>query len=370
MHVSNLKTMIKEYVPDSILEFRGRALHVLQDLKRIPQFVDDIGTYYPDSERKSKLRILLEYGWWVWTYKELNPDYFLYGLDRKNTTLGEYLSHPTFAEIRDRGNDEAYTGLLRDKFVFAQLATSLGIATPEPIAILDDSRLEWLSPRRTQTSLDALLERDLDAVCKPVCGGQGQGVFGLRTTDEALFIDGKPTPLDSLRERITERYLLQQRIDQHEKLDALHPSSVNTLRLITARTNGDVDLLSSVLRVGAGGACTDNLSRGGMIAYVDPATGTVQSPGVFKYGPRSTFDRHPDTGVPLDGYTIPHFRKALDLARQFHADLHGLRTIGWDVAITPDGPTVLEGNSEYGGSIPQTVDDGFKDRFLALFDEI
>lgn len=369
MPSSRAKALVKQFIPDPLLDARGRALHMFRDLMEVPRLVDEVRTYYPAAKRKSKARILLENMWWRWRHRQLNNHYFLYGLDRRGASLSDCLPHPDFARIRDRGNEDAYTGLLRDKFVFAQLARSLGHATPELLARIDGSTLEWLTPRRTRRPLDALLERDLDAVAKPLRGGQGRGVFRLRTDQGSLFVDGVSASVASLRDRLAERYVLQRRIEQHTALAALHPRSVNTLRLVTAQRNGAVELLSAALRVGAGGSSTDNWSRGGLAAYVDADSGATRTPGVFKHGPRTTVARHPDTGVSLDGYPIPHFPEALALARRCHADLPGLRTVGWDVAITPNGPTLLEGNSEYGGSIHQAVDDEFADRFLALFDE-
>lgn len=42
--------------------------------------------------------------------------------------------------------------------------------------------------------------------------------------------------------------------------------------------------------------------------------------------------------------------EAADLCVRLHDDLPGLHSVGWDVAFTPDGPIVIEGNDNWNGS--------------------
>lgn len=369
MRTTDVKEILKPLIPDTLLGLRGRALHIWRDIKRIPNLVESTDSYYPDADQKPKYIIVSENIWWRLKHRQLNNHYFLFGLDRKNASFEDYLPHPRFTKLRDSTNDATYRCTLRDKFIFSHLADTFGYPTPENIALLEPDRIEWLVPVREIVPFESIRDRAIDGICKPLDGGQGRGIFALRVNGGALAIDGTSVGPDDLRSHITEPYILQERIEQHNALSKLYPSSVNTLRLITARTDDGVHLLSSVLRVGAGGSHTDNWSTGGLIAYINPETGATELPGVFKYGPHDVVTRHPDTNVDLDGYEIPHFEEAVDLACRFHRDLRGLHTVGWDVAITPNGPMLLEGNSQWGASIPQTVDDSFKERFMALFDE-
>lgn len=103
---------------------------------------------------------------------------------------------------------------------------------------------------------------------------------------------------------------------------------------------------------------------------LDLSTGRLSGQGVFKpwcggearYG--GFVDRHPDSGLLLDGYALPMITEAVELARAFHRDLGGPRTVGWDLSITPDGPIVVEGNSHWSGAMYMALDGTFKDRYL------
>ena len=49
------------------------------------------------------------------------------------------------------------------------------------------------------------------------------------------------------------------------------------------------------------------------------------------------------------GYQLPMVPAAITLAKQAAMVLPQMRHIGWDVAITPEGPAIIEGN-EYPGT--------------------
>ena len=164
--------------------------------------------------------------------------------------------------------------------------------------------------------------------------------------------------------------MLQERIVQHPALAALHESSINTVRLVTVYEGGAVTPLVAVLRVGVGGRAVDNWSAGGLVAALDPETGRLRGRGIFKpEGPdglrRPAVDRHPDSGVALDSYALPDIAEAVELACRFHRDLGRPTSVGWDLAMTPDGPTVVEGNTYWNGAMFMALDAGFAARYLA-----
>lgn len=53
---------------------------------------------------------------------------------------------------------------------------------------------------------------------------------------------------------------------------------------------------------------------------------------------------HPDSGFTFEGFKVPYFKEACEEV------LKGVkvipdRFIGWDVAITPNGPVIIEANN-------------------------
>ena len=76
-------------------------------------------------------------------------------------------------------------------------------------------------------------------------------------------------------------------------------------------------------------------------------------------------ERHPDTNVVFDGYKIPYYKEALALAKSCMKIFYGIKTVGWDIAITSDGPIVIEGNDDWGLAAHQMVENqGWAERYF------
>ena len=55
-------------------------------------------------------------------------------------------------------------------------------------------------------------------------------------------------------------------------------------------------------------------------------------------------DRHPDTGELIVGTRVPYWDEVVSLCLRAHNEFPPLAVIGWDVAVTRDGPMFVEGN--------------------------
>jgi hypothetical protein len=220
--------------------------------------------------------------------------------------------------------------------------------------------------------LRALLEelRPESLVIKPVGGIMGHGVMilaelqygngtvtALTSNGQALSFDeiaGKlDTPPDVHYRMRTYQldlpgYVLQARLKQHPFLNAIAPYTTNTVRVVTfLDADNEVHVHFSIVRVGRQGSTADNWDRGGISIAVDPATG-VLGRGVLKpkYGSQRV-ETHPDTGVRFAGLQMPFWKKVLDLCSRAARVTPNLRSVGWDVALTPDGPVIVEGNPDW-----------------------
>ncbi|MET0533564.1 MAG: sugar-transfer associated ATP-grasp domain-containing protein [Steroidobacter sp.] len=332
-------------------------------------------SYYPDEPTKSKPRVLMELLWWLVRSGEINNYYYVYGLDRKSVDRRqELLPYRKFRRIRNTHNLRIgrapynYVCVLRDKFVFSQFVGSLGIATPRSLALLDADRVTWLDTNVT-VPLRSIIDRaevTLDGFCKKLGGIQGDGAFPLRIDAGSLFVRDARISVSELRNRLDDRYLLQERIRQHEGMSALHPGSVNTIRLVTFARGAAVELFAAAMRVGTKGKSVDNWAAGGLIVGIDPARGELRGEGFYKPGYGGRMRRHPDSGIELQGFKIPYFTEAVALATRLHGYLSEIHSIGWDVAITPDGPTIIEGNDDWEGGIPMVLERDFRKRFLEM----
>jgi hypothetical protein len=103
-----------------------------------------------------------------------------------------------------------------------------------------------------------------------------------------------------------------------------------------------------------GRSSTDNFSISGIAAPVDLATGRL-GPGV-RADPRliiAPVATHPDTGAAIAEAALPWWQEAAALALAAHAKLPAMACVGWDVALTPEGPVLIEANWAPGARLAQ-----------------
>ena len=359
-------------------EFVQRVKEWGYDIKRISKLMKDPegSTYFPEAERKSKLSMWRDNITWFAKHGETNFFYYVYGLDRKSgSNESELLSWKEFKTYRNERNQKLngkkynYVCLLQDKFVFGQFLVSLGFPTPRNIAIFDKTEITWLH-NMTTTPLSSLTnepELNVNGFCKKLSGILGEGAFTLQVAGGKIYIKETEVTIDQLKERTEGQYLLQERITQHPKMSELHPASVNTIRMVTFNNNGMVSVFSTVLRIGAKGKSVDNWASGGIIVSIDKQTGKLGKEGMFKIGYGGRVATHPDTNMVFEDFQIPFFDKCVKLACKLHSYFYGIHSVGWDIAITADGPIFIEGNDDWDGSIPMTLEKNFKTRFLQMY---
>ena len=117
------------------------------------------------------------------------------------------------------------------------------------------------------------------------------------------------------------------------------------MRLVTWRNDNKCSLLGAFLRMGVGGAVTDNVSGSGIAVGIDIKTGRLRPPGHYRTVNRMRPWRHPDTGVEFETFTIPQLENCVRLVEHVHDRLGSLVTVGWDVAVCVEGPVTVEGNA-------------------------
>ncbi len=192
------------------------------------------------------------------------------------------------------------------------------------------------APEHTDVEILEFAQKHVKLIAKPTDTYGGKGVHLV----EADALD--PEKIRMLREG---KFLLEEVVIQHPKMASINPSSVNTVRVTTILdAEGGFHVENTYLRAGYPGFLVDNLTSGGVAYPVDPETGIVVGRG----NPTEcwkTHLRHPGTGTVMPGFEIPMWKEILQMCEQAAHVQPELRRVGWDIAITPDGPLLIEGNS-------------------------
>lgn len=141
--------------------------------------------------------------------------------------------------------------------------------------------------------------------------------------------------------------LVEEYVQQHEIINNLAPTALNTVRIITQlRPNGEVAIVGCRLRISVHGV-TDNLAAGNIAAVINPETGIITSDGVYSDITKHDESIHPVTKLKIVGTQIPFWKESIALVKEIAALDSRNRSIGWDLAITSFGPDVIEGNREW-----------------------
>lgn len=188
--------------------------------------------------------------------------------------------------------------------------------------------------------------RDLEEIMvKPEAESGGKGVEKIRVRDY-------PSP-QALYEELCARKIgvVEEVIRQHPALSALNPASINTLRIVTILNDAGPHIVYAHIRIGNSDRPVDNLHSGGMFAPIDLETGTVDFPAYDKT--RVTYASHPRTGTAIQGFQIPYWKESAELCLKAACVVPQMRYVGWDVAVTEEGPVFVEGNNLPGYDILQ-----------------
>ncbi len=245
-----------------------------------------------------------------------------------------YLTRGRNNELVARYNDKAHMDELGDKIRFnTKFAPFL--------------RRDWAPVTgENREEVLAFLARHPVFMAKPAKGSCGWGIEKLRTEDFPS--------LDALYDHLAERaplLELEEVIVQHPAVAAIYPGSINTVRMVTIRgRSGKVYLVTAMFRIG-NGKFVDNFNSGGMVAPMDPDTGTVTDRALDKR--KNLYASHPATGTPIQGFTFPDWEQARALVEAAAQVVPEVGYVGWDVCFTPEGPCLVEGNQFPGHDIYQ-----------------
>ena len=320
---------------------------------------------FPELPRKNKAARAFQLLWYLLKYGEILWQYNLYGLDVKPfKAMDEYIGNKELMwrefeyNILKAKND--YTSIMRDKRLFYLFLCANGYNTPTVFAYSKDGALYPLGWRLTgewnenTIPIDSFLDKDGKYFCKPFNGKCGRGIFTLQISDEIRInerVINRALAVEYLSSAFKDEYIIQDILVQHPEMSALNPSSVNTIRIITGRNkkSKQVEFITGFLRIGGKKSMTDNMAGGGMAVGINFETGYLQHYGYFfSDGGSRRIEEHLELKIPLETIRVPHLEEAIQTSIALHKKLDDLQIIGWDVAVTADSISFIEGNDSPG----------------------
>lgn len=277
--------------------------------------------------------------------------------------LESYSSKEELIKLQCILNSQERHNWTEDKLRFHELSARNQLPVPTLVSALSRGSYRELAVPivdDVEGFLKTLLSIDRRSlILKPVRGGHGEGVTRLVRRHEG-WIDSRREPLTrrKLESLIVltgySEWMLQEEVIGHDQLAELSDTdSLQTCRIVTllGDDNG-VEILAARLRLISADNANDNFgygTTGNLIAILGPETGRITSAfGGSGSDPQLvSVANHPRTGRELAGFQVPEWAAAKELAVRAAKAFAPLRTIGWDVAISRDGPVMIEGNVKW-----------------------
>ncbi len=247
-----------------------------------------------------------------------------------------YLTRAKSNQLVAHYNSKEYTHILEDKVEFNQHFSDL-------------LGRKWIDLRSATAEEFAAFMEGLDCViAKPLDKSGGTGIEKVMRAD----FDSDAAMFAYLKEK--NFGLAEECIVQCATMAGFNASSVNTYRICTVLEQGEAHVLYFFVRIGVAGRTVDNLHAGGLACPVDLETGVITAPGYSVYmGEPRTHLVHPDSKHPLEGFQMPMHKEAMALVCEAAKRVPQVGYVGWDLAITDNGPVLIEGNPFPGHDILQ-----------------
>jgi hypothetical protein len=287
--------------------------------------------------------------------------YHYAGMWDKNASWGykcSFLSYRDYGKRVYQLNERKFHGISQYKPYEKAFFQQFSIPTAPYIGTLNE---QWGCtieghPLKTAADLSACLKnyKGKNVCLKLVQGSNGGGfkayqVLAKKGGSSVMHLSGgEKYSIDELYTLLinesADGWLLEEYIEQHPVLKAFNPSSLNTIRMfLYKKEDGEVIPLKSFLKTGKPGALIDKTENGGAAVFIDQETGVLLSG--FNWSPEMrSLAQHPATGVAFAGVQIPFWKEAVQMAVSALQASVGTRFTGVDVAISENGPMMVEMN--------------------------
>jgi hypothetical protein len=260
------------------------------------------------------------------------------------------------------------TILVHDKHIFKIICEYHHLPVPRHYGVLKNGVLNGQQADLRQ------LEKENNLKCivlKPKAGAYGVGIH---------FISINELNNSGSSKWAKDEYIVEECIKQHPILDKINPHSINSIRIITFLcTNGAVEFIGAMLRTSSSTFPIDNFTLGGIVIGIDINSGRLKKEGFVSFlsqqtikefeslsdfklisktienmrnkdllNPGKIFFKHPISQTEFLNFQIPYWNDLKKIAIKAQKEFHHMKSIGWDIAVTPEGPVIIEANQHWG----------------------
>lgn len=300
---------------------------------------------YLKSNLWQKIKANLNHGF-------LADQWILYDLDHNDKK--QYLTE--FEWYKSRYINEPFNAVLNNKIIatevlkqYTRVATNYVIKNNEYLTNFESEKVNY-------NYIITLLKKEKQLFMKAIGAGKGKGVYLLTFKNKELFIDTEVKTEDELIYFLKKEnnYFISEVLIQNNYANKLYDKTTNTIRIITLRDieTHNFKIFFAVQRIGTSKTIpVDNGSRGGLVSNINLETGELSI--AKSLHSLETHRIHPDSKNPIEGVKVPGWNKIKNEVLELSNKMPYMNFIAWDVLLTEDGISIVEGNTSSGVNIIQ-----------------
>jgi len=308
---------------------------------------------YPIEVRQERMKDYLA----LYESKGLTIDeYYNFEFEKRDDSFRKsFLGLDEQRDYLDYLNPIKYYILARNKYLAHKMLESTGVRKsvlycyyhPEATYIESDECAGDI-----QNVLRILKKKNVKScVIKTTESSHGDNVWVIKTIDYQEN-DAMMTRFDEQKIMVSEilgseALIFESVVHQTKQFSDFNTSSVNTVRFMTTLwPDGTARIVATFIKIGRAGKCVDNAGGGGNVdVCVDTETGEIKYAIQFDgWKNIKEIEKHPDSGNQLNGIVIENWDFIKSEILKYQQVFPYCKAAGWDIAITDDGPVVIEVN--------------------------
>ena len=314
-----------------------------------------------EQNLREKLSVLIRYWKSRFGPGQLTVEEFL-NFRLNNPDISEasrFVGHSAQNKMHQACNDASWFATTKNKFLWEMILTGAGLRVPKTTAVYEKfGRGAGVPVLQNKSALADFLSQssNIPVFCKPVTGVYSIGAFRIDAFDggTAVINDRWEKSIDEIAQYFEKfgkkGYLLQRPLSPNKKLLPTTGNSISTLRFFLRMDGGTPHLMRCVLKVPAKGEVADNFWHPqAQLCAIEIESGKISAIISNDDGKRfSTGADNRGAGLTT-GFEIPDFQATKKLLAKAAGHFPGIRTQSWDIAITKNGPVLMELN--FGGDL-------------------
>lgn len=307
---------------------------------------------------KSIFKQILEQFYLTFFYSLSAKEYFMYEIykteNRRN--IQKYMLRLTFKPLIYSFMDEVYmkrNGLTEmnhqdSKSYFNEVCSKYNLPTISVLAKENAKDFDLFTSKE-----EILTKGDLFIKPEEAKGGRGGEIW---KNNNNIFVNSAGVHLDfeSLLKHIKElqvnslksTFIIQPRIYNHKEIN-FQTRALSTVRINTLLIDGQVHIPFAVFRFSTNThSDIDNFHAGGYASPINISNGELGSASNMGFqSPGHWIDSHPVNEALIKGLVLPFWEETKSLVTKAHQlGFYNRTLLGWDVAITDEGPLLVECN--------------------------